>query len=53
MPAGAVNTSTLATELESNADETTFFEYDIPASVLTAGTNRIAVELRPGPGEQR
>ena len=45
MPAGAINASTLATDFESNADETTFFEYDIPASLLTAGTNRIAVEV--------
>jgi hypothetical protein len=45
MPGGAINASTLATDFESNADETTFFEYDIPASVLTSGTNRIAVEL--------
>ena len=45
MPAGAVNASTLATEFVSGAGETTFYEYAIPASVLTSGTNRIAVEV--------
>ena len=45
MPAGAVNASTLATEFVSGGGETTYYEYAIPASLLTAGTNRIAVEL--------
>ena len=45
MPAGAVNASTLASDFVSGADETTFFEYDIPASLLTSGNNRIAVEV--------
>jgi trimeric autotransporter adhesin len=45
MPAGPVNASTLATDFVSGTAETTFNEYVIPASLLTGGTNRIAVEL--------
>jgi hypothetical protein len=45
MPAGGVDATTLATDFVSGTQETTFNEYSIPASVLTAGTNRIAVEL--------
>jgi trimeric autotransporter adhesin len=48
MPAGAVNASTLASSFVSGTDETTFVDYNIPASVLTAGTNRIAVEVHQG-----
>jgi hypothetical protein len=45
MPSGAVDASTLATDFVSGNQEMTFGEYSIPGGVLTAGTNRIAVEL--------
>ncbi|MFN8258485.1 MAG: CotH kinase family protein [Bacteroidales bacterium] len=42
MPQGAVNYYTLAT---SGVVETTYYEYEIPASVLVNGENTIAVEV--------
>ena len=45
MPAGPINTSTLASSFLSGTDETTFTNFDIPASLLTSGTNRLAVEV--------
>jgi len=45
MPAGAINSSTLASGSVGGADEAAFFASTVPASVLVSGTNVIAVEI--------
>lgn len=45
MPAGTINHLTLATTAVSGTDETTFFPYSIPANLLVAGTNVLAIEV--------
>jgi len=45
LPAGPINSQTLATTAVGGTDETTFFETTIPASAVTPGTNVIAVEV--------
>ena len=45
MPAGAISATTLASAAIATADETTWIEAPIPASLLTAGTNVLAVEI--------
>ena len=45
LPAGALNASTLAASYTSGADESNWFEYTIPASLLTTGDNTIAAEI--------
>jgi hypothetical protein len=45
MPAGTITASTLASAFTSGSGETTWFEYQVPASLLKAGDNVIAVEL--------
>ena len=45
LPAGALSASTLASSFTSGAAESQWFEYTVPASLLTNGDNTIAVEL--------
>jgi len=45
MPSGPITTSTLASSVVAGADESTFYEFTVPASVLVTGTNVIAVEV--------
>lgn len=45
MPAGTITYQTLATTAVGGADESTFFPYSIPANLLVAGTNVIAIEV--------
>jgi hypothetical protein len=45
MPVGDVNYKTLATATVAGTDETTFFNYTIPASALVVGSNVLAVEV--------
>jgi len=45
MPSGTISNSTVANFGASNADETTFFEFDIPSNLLTEGENTMAVEV--------
>jgi hypothetical protein len=45
LPAGALSASTPASSYTSGPTESTWFEYSVPASLLTAGDNTIAVEL--------
>jgi hypothetical protein len=45
MPEGDVNYRTLAAATVGGADETTFFNYNIPATGLVAGDNVLAVEV--------
>ncbi len=45
MPAGDVDYRTLASTPVAGADESTFFTYSLPASVLAAGDNVLAVEV--------
>lgn len=45
LPNGPLNASTPASGFASATQETTFYEYQIPASLLVNGDNTIAVEL--------
>jgi secreted PhoX family phosphatase len=45
MPTGAVAYNTFASATVDGANESTFFEATLPASVLAAGANTIAVEI--------
>jgi len=45
MPAGSVSYSTLASSAVSGSDESTFFEFTIDKTYLTAGVNELAVEI--------
>lgn len=45
MPAGALDSSTLADTTVSGADETTLFKSSVPLSALISGANLLAVEL--------
>ena len=45
MPAGAVDYQTYANVVAGNADETTFFPFEIPTTALVEGNNTIAVEV--------
>jgi hypothetical protein len=45
MPPGAIKATTPANAFVSAADETKFFEYQVPASLFANGDNTIAVEL--------
>jgi hypothetical protein len=45
MPTGAISAATLASAAIANADETTWLEAPIPRSLLTTGTNVVAVEI--------
>ena len=48
LPLGTVTSSTLAAGFVSGAQETTFYEYSIPGSLLHEGDNVVAVELHQG-----
>ena len=45
MPAGAISATTTASSFTSGADESTWFEHQVPASLFKAGDNTIAVEV--------
>jgi hypothetical protein len=45
MPAGAVNFATLASSAADGNNETSYFSYKLPKSVLVDGDNTIAVEV--------
>ena len=45
LPAGTLTASTAASSFTSGTGETSWFEYTVPASLLTDGDNTIAVEL--------
>ncbi len=45
MPAGTITYTTLASASVGGADETTYFNYVIPKSVLDSGINVVAVEV--------
>jgi hypothetical protein len=45
MPAGAVNYLTLASTGVGDADETSFFSYNVPVGALSSGVNTVAVEV--------
>lgn len=45
MPIGSINYKTLATVAVGGSDESTFFSYNVPASLLIAGDNVLAVEV--------
>ena len=45
MPAGTINYLTHSATITDGADESTYFPYNIPKSVLADGLNTIAVEL--------
>src|SRR5262249_55560271 len=45
MPPGAITATTPANAFVSGADESKYFEYQVPASLFTNGDNTIAVEL--------
>ncbi len=48
LPAGALTASTPASSFTSGTGESTWYEYQVPASLFTAGDNTIAVELHQG-----
>ena len=48
MPAGAVSSSTFASDLLGRGDATTFVSASVPASLLVAGTNVLAVNCDVG-----
>src|SRR5438132_5012 len=50
MPAGAVSSSTFASDLLGRGDATTFVSASVPASLLVAGTNVLAVEIHQANG---
>jgi hypothetical protein len=45
MPGGRISATTPASGFAAGADETRFFEYQVPASLFVNGDNTIAVEL--------
>lgn len=45
LPAGTLTSTTRASSTVSGADETTYFEHDLEAALLVAGTNLLAVEV--------
>ncbi|MGZ6997003.1 MAG: OmpL47-type beta-barrel domain-containing protein [Acidimicrobiia bacterium] len=45
LPAGALTANTVAAGYTSGAAESTWYEFTVPATLLTAGTNTVAVEL--------
>ena len=45
LPAGAITASTPASSFTSGTAESNWFEYQVPASLFTAGDNTIAVEV--------
>jgi tetratricopeptide (TPR) repeat protein len=45
MPAGAIRFDTFASETISDADETKFFEFSVPATALRSGRNVVAAEV--------
>ncbi len=45
MPQGTINYNTTAAHTVGGSDENTFFEYQVPSSVLVSGDNVIAVEV--------
>jgi chitodextrinase len=50
LPLGPINATTPASGFASGTQETTFFEYQVPSSLLTNGDNTIAVEVhQPDP----
>ena len=48
LPAGELHADTPASSFISGPQESTWFEYQIPASLFTSGDNTIAVELHQG-----
>jgi chitodextrinase len=48
LPAGELHATTPASSFVAGAQETTWYEYQIPASLFSAGDNTIAVELHQG-----
>ena len=50
MPIGTITHQTLATTAVGGAAENTFYPYSIPANLLVAGTNVIAVEVHQSNG---
>ena len=50
MPAGAVSSSTFASDLLAGSETTTFVSTSVPASLLAAGTNVLAVEIHQANG---
>ena len=48
LPAGAITASTPASSFTSGTGESTWYEYQVPASLFTAGDNTIAVEVHQG-----
>ena len=50
MPEGPVDYTTLSASIVSGSDEGRYFEFELPASVLTAGENTIAVEIHQRSG---
>ena len=48
MPAGTITASTPASSFTSGAGETTWYEYQVPASLFVAGDNTIAAEVHQG-----
>jgi tartrate-resistant acid phosphatase type 5 len=45
MPTGAITYTTLASTTVAGADESTWYQYSVPAGALVAGTNVLAVEI--------
>ena len=50
MPEGAINSQTLALSAVGGADESTFYEFNVPTSRLREGRNVLAVEIHQNAG---